>query len=434
MNKNTSEPLIEFNPKLPKLSSNERKVLKLLVEAGRLIVPIYLEQEKQVKIEIDRKEIEEATKKNPEILSAYTVVEKVGDELVVTPLHVKYATLLKPVADKLEEAANISENKEFAQALKIQAKALLDGSYEEAIADWLNLPQYILDIAIGPVDHFDEQLFFGKASYQAWVGTLDTEGTKRLNRYKVITLSAHRKALIAKERFDNLDKVKAKTIDVILFSGFMARAKFVGVNLPMDAALVQKYGSEITIFNQPNDLRMKEQIIPTFQSIFSKSFKEGFSFEDLRRGNLRYIALHELAHSYLYYKNAPKNLGDMFICIYELAATVLGLRLSGPLLLEDVITDKQLESMIVTFMCRSFYLINKSKQDRYMINRTLGSAIFINFMMESGALKQKDGSVIPNFMKIFVSLQELSHILERLLSQGTRKDAEIFIRKYGAIG
>ncbi len=433
-----NEPLIEFNPKLPKLSKSESKVLKLLVEAGRLIVPIYRLQENQkfpganlYPHDVTRKEIEKAARRDPQILSPYTVVERINGKLVATSYHKKYAEHLKPIADILEEAAKITENKEFGRALKIQAKALLDGSYEKAVAAWLKIKLYILDISIGPINHFDDQLFFGKASYQAWVGTLDVEGTKRLNNYKNITLSASRRVLTLKERIDNLDKVKAKTIDVILFSGFMAKTKFVGVNLPMDVSLVEKYGSDITIFNQPNDLRLKEQIIPTFHSIFSPAFREGFTQEDLRRGNLRYIAIHELAHSYLYYRNAAKNLKDLFVCIYELAATVLGFRMAGRLLLEDVITSKQLESMIVAFMCRSFYLIKRNKEDKFMVNRTLGSAVFIKFMVETGALKERDGMIIPNFMKIFVSLHELSLILENLLSSGTRKDAENFIKRYG---
>lgn len=428
---NNNQAIIEFNPKLSKLSKNESQVLKLLVEAGKLIVPIYLKQEKQVKIKIDRKEIEAAAKKNPNVLSPYAVVEKLNGKLVATPYHIKYAKLLVPIAEILEQAAQITDNKEFRKALKIQAQALLEGTYEQAIATWLGIKPYILDVSIGPVNHIDDQLFFGKASYQAWIGTLDVEGTKRLNRYKAITLSASRKALEPKERIENLNKVKAQTIDVVLFSGFMAKTKFVGVNLPMDVNVVKKYGSEITIFNQPNDLRLKEQIIPTFQRIFSKPFRDGFSSEDIRRGNLRYIALHELAHSYLYYKNAATNLKDLFIGIYELAATVLGLRMAGPLLLEDVITNKQLESMIVTFLCRSFYLVKQYTHDKFMKNRALGSAIFINYMLEAGALKQSGGMSMPNFMKIFVSLHELSNSLESLLSSGTRGDAEVFIQKYG---
>ncbi|MDP3948215.1 MAG: hypothetical protein Q8P87_00725 [bacterium] len=423
------EALIEFNPKLPRLSVSEGKVLKLLVEAARLIAPIYLEQEKQAKIGINAKDIEEAAKKDSALLSPYTVVEKVDGRFTITAYHEKYAKLLKPITEKLEEAANCTDNKEFGRALKIQAKALLDGSYEKAISAWLKLEPYILDISIGPLRHFDNQLPFSKSSYHAWVGVVDTKGTDRLNNYKSVTLSARRKALVPKERIDP-DQIKAKVLDVILFSGIMARTRFTGINLPIDVSLVEKYGAEVTLFNQPNDLRVKEQILPTFNKIFSKGFRQGFSEEDLRRGYQRCVALHELAHSYLYYRNAVKNLRDLFPSLYELAATILGLRLAGPLLLKDRITNKQLESMIVAYTCRSFYLMEGRKRGKFLMNYTLGGTLFINFMQESGAFKRLDELININFTKTFVSLHELSYILESLLSQGTRKDAEAFVKKY----
>lgn len=440
MNKSTEEPLIEFHPKLPKLSKNQKAVLKLLVEAGKMIVPIYLEQENQLKQSdnfypkgVTEEEIEKAAKKDPTILSPYTVVEKINGEIKSTPYHIKYAHFLRPIADKLLEASKITENREFGKFLKLQVEALTNGNYEEATAAWLKMKPYILDISIGPVEHHDDRLFFNKASYQSWVGVLNMEGTKKLNYYKSLVLSAQRKALIPEQRMENSQQVKAKIDDVVLFSGHMARTKFVGVNLPMNLDWVQKYGSEVTLFNQMNDMRLKGQIVPSFHKMFTSAFRKGFRVEDLRRGNISYIALHELAHNYLYYKNAAKNLGDLLAPIYELSASVLGMRMAGPLLLRDVIDDKQLESMIVAFVCRSYYLIDKSKNGKAWANYALGGAIFINFLLESGALKQHKGFIILNFMKIFVSLQDLLYLLEGLLSSGTRKDAEIFIKKYGQL-
>ncbi len=428
----SNQPIVEFNPKLPKLSKKEKDVLKLLVEAGRLIVPLYSKQENQkfpganlYPHDVTKEEVKNAAKKDPKILSPYTVVEKLDGRLVAIPYHIKYASFLKPIADKLTEASILTENKAFGKALKLQAKVLLDGTYEDATKVWLETKPYILDISIGPTDHFDDHLFFIKASYQAWVGIMDIEGTERLNNYKSIVLSVSRKASIPGERVDNNDKVKAKVLDVVLFSGLMARTKFVGVNLPMEVSIVEKYGSEITLFNQSNDLRIKELIMPTFNKIFPKVFREEFTLEDLRRGYLRAVALHELAHSYLYYKNAAKNLGDIFYTIDELAATALGLRMAGSLLLKDRITSKQLESMIVAFLCRSF---NYKKSSRS--NYSLRGAIFINFLLKSGALKQSGGMAVPNFMKIFVALQELSDTLELLLAKGTYKEAEAFIERY----
>lgn len=426
------KPLILFYPKnLPLLSKNELEVLDLLIDAGKLITPIYLEQEKQAEYQINKGELKKAAKKDPAILSPYTVVEKINGKIVATPYHIKYAELLKPVAEKLWKAGGLTKNGEFGKTLKMQAKALIEGSYEEEIISWLKIKKpYILDTYIGPIEHFGGQLSFGKAAYQAWVGVLDKEGTDRLNNYKSITLSTRRRSLFPNEIIEDQENVKARVLDVVLFSGYMARVKFVGLHLPVDISIVEKYGSELILFNQPNDLRVKEQILPTFHKIFAKGFKEGYTKEDLTRGYLRAVALHEVAHSYLYYRNASKNLQDLFPVIDELAATILGLRLAGTLLLKDRITEKMLESMIVTFLCRSFYHKGSNSSSNPMHNYALGGNIFINFMLEHGALKMSGGQVVPNFMKIFVSLHELSDSLEYILAKGTYKEAQNFIKKY----
>ena len=221
--------------------------------------------------------------------------------------------------------------------------------------------------------------------------------------------------------------------DVVLFSGHMARTKFVGINMPANISWIEKYGSEVTLFKQVNDLRIKEQILPSFNKIFAPAFRKEFTQEDLTIGSISYVALHELAHNDLYYKNTLKNLEDLFSPIYELCATVLGFRMAGSLLLKDVITNKQLESMIVAFICRNFYLANKIKEDKSWTNYALGGIIFNNFMLKSGAIKQSKGLAIPNFMKIFVSIQDLFSALEFLLSQGTKKEAEAFIKKYSIL-
>lgn len=89
--------------------------------------------------------------------------------------------------------------------------------------------------------------------------------------------------------------------------------------------------------------------------------------------------------------------------------------------------------MIVAFVCRSFDLIEKSKHDKSISKYALGGVLFINYMLKSGAIKEKGGMAIPNFTKIFLSLHELSYIMERLLSSGTKEDVEAFIKRYGQL-
>lgn len=434
-----NKPLVIFDVKLPKLSDNERKVLDLLLEAGKLIVPIYEEQENHkfpganfYPHGVSKLEIEKAAKTNPEILSPYTVVEKLDSKLVAIPYHEKYAKLLKLVAAKLLAAAKITNNKNFAKCLKVQAKALLDGSYNEATICWMSTKPYILDINIGPVERYDDKLFFVKTAYQAWVGVIDKKDSKLLDRYAKVILSTRRKVAMASEKFDYYDKVQVRVDQTLLYAGLIARTMFVGVNLPNDPRLMEKYGSEITLSKPVNKYRLDSIILPTFNKIFSPEFKKIFSVKDLERGSLYLTALHEVAHTYLRYRDSEKRLQDLFPVIDELAASVMGIKVCGSLLLKDIASTKQLESIMLSFVARSFHLVMYEADNPSKIHYLLGAAILLNYLLESGAIKRAGGVSWPNFMKIFVSLDELMTILGRILARGKRSDAEALIKKYGS--
>lgn len=434
-----NKPLVQFHPKLPKLSSNERKVLELLIEAGKLITPIYELQENHAypgsnfyPANVSKEEVEKAARKNPNILSPYTVVERQNGKLVPIPYHVKYEKLLKPIAKKLEQAASFTTNKELGSRLVKQAKTLLDGSYEEAQIYWMSMRPYILDINIGPIERYNDKLFFIKTAYQAWVGVMDEENTQKLVKYKDIILSARRKVLMPSEKVDYYDKVQIRVDDLVLLSGLISRTKFVGVNLPNDPTLMGKYGSEITIFEQNNELRNKDNLA-IFNEIFSKEFRKQFTQQDLKMGSLYSTALHELAHTYIRYRDSEARLKDLFPIIDELGATVMGIKVCGSLLLKDIATPTQLESIMLAYMCRSFHNILNESNNPSKLHYTIGGAIYINYLIESGAVKKAGNISWPNFTKMFFAISELAAILERLLSMGTRKDAEGFIKKYGKL-
>lgn len=432
-----SKSLVEFKKKISGLSKNEQQVLKLLQEAGKLIVPIYDLQENSkypganfYPKDATKEEIEKAAKKDPGILSPYTIVERQNNKLVAVPYHVKYLKFLKSVALKLQEAAKKTENKEFSKRLQKQAEALLDGSYDEATIYWMSMKPYKLDINIGPVERYNDQLFFVKTSYQAWVGVMDEENTKRIIKYKDIILSARRRVLMPSEKIYYYDKVQTRVDDLVLLSGLIARTLFVGVNLPNDPNLMDKYGSEITLFKQTNKIRY-ERNLEIFNRIFSSEFKKLFSRLELEEGSLYSTALHELAHTYLRYRDSETRLKELFPIIDELGATIMGIKVCGSLFLKDIATTKQLESIMLAYLCRSFHNVLIDKDNKSKMHYILGGAIFINYLFETGAIKEAGGISWPNFTKMYVSIDELASILERLLSQGTREDAEKFIKKYG---
>lgn len=426
-----------FNQKLPKLSSNEKKVLGILVEAAKLVEPIYQQQENSKYPSanfyphgLTKKEIEKAAKGNPETLSPYTIVEEKGGKLIPVPYHIKYAKLLEPVVAKLREAARITDNKAFAKKLLLQAEALVEGNYEKAYASLMGMKPYILDIVIGPVDKYDDKLLHAKAAYQAWVGVLDEEQTKVANKAKEAILTARRESLLPKEKIEFYDRVTIKVEHSVIFSGLIARSMFVGVFMPHNAKLIEKYGAEITLSIPANEYRLENEILPAFHKLFSESFQRSFSTAELRRGSMYLIFLHEVAHAYLTYHSSEKQLQEYYPVISQLASSVTGIKVSGSLLLKEMVSMKEIESIMISLVSRSFFLSNKKTDDPFLPHYIIAGSIILNYLEEEGAIQITKGMVVPNFMKVFVSINKLADTLEKLLVIGTRKDAEVFVKKY----
>ena len=431
------ESLVEFKQKLPNLSKGNAKALKLLIEAGRLVAPLYKQQENDrypganfYPHDSTKAEIEKAAKKNPEILSAYTVVERKNGSLVATPYHIKYASFLKPIAEKLLKAAEVVEDKEYSKLLKLQAESLVEGDYEKALNYWLTMKPKTLSALIGPFKRYDDKLFHIKTSYQGWVGLTDIKETERVTEFMEAILTSRRKVVLSTQKVDFYDKVKVKVNNALLFSGFMAKIKFVGTFLPNNIEILEQHGAKILLFKQANTNRVEQEILPAFNEFFSSGFKSSFKKEDLAKGNMTYVFLHELAHTYLMYRSSEERLQDLYPIISELSASIYGMKVAGSLLLKDMVNSKEMESIMVSFMCRCLYLIKQQSATALTPHYVSGGNIFINYMIDSGALRFAEGFSIPNFMKMFVSVEEMSEILEKILATGTRKDAETFIKKY----
>lgn len=434
-------PIVRFTQKLPNLTSSEKKVVKKLIEAAEAIAPIYLKQANHklsgayfYPMDATKKEILEAAKHNQNILSPYTIVERDSKrKLTAVPFHQKYKDDLEKVAKHLGDAAKISENKEFARRLQVQAHALLDGSYEASDIYWIALKPYKINFVIGPIERYDDKLFFTKCSYQSWVGIMDEDQTKEAVRFRDLIISSRRKVLVPSEKVDFLEKIQIRVDDTLIFSGLIARFMFTSSNLPNDVNLMERYGTEITIFKPSFNLKFDNEHHPIFHAVFEEKFQQGYPVELLRIGSLRNSYLHEISHPLLRYRDAERRLKEYFPIFDEISASVYGVKACGSLLLKDAINQKELESIMVMFIARAFSWWFTYLKAPSVLHYVQGFAIALNFILESGSLREAQGFYWPNFTKFFVSIDELTDALERILAIGTYEDAKEFVDKYASL-
>lgn len=435
-----SKAVVHFPVKNLKLTANEKKVLEHLVAAADAIGPIYEEQENSRYLgssfypaSASKEEILGAAKNKPEILSPYTIVERNREgDLITIPYHIKYKDKLEIVAKHLRGAAKITERKDFAQRLYLQANALLDGNYEASDIYWLTMKPYKIDIAIGPLDKLDDRLLFKKTSYEAWVGVEDTEATKKAGVIQHAIYDVKRKIFTTREKAEFLEKTKMRVEKTLVFSGLFARGMFTSNSLPIDPGLMEKYGIRITFFDTSLDVKFLNQHYPIYQRIFEKNFQKEYSRDLLREASFRNVHLHEIGHSLLRFKDSERRLRENFPIIDELSATIYGIKSCGSLVLKGIMTEKEIEAIMIMFVCRAFTWWLDSRRQKSVEAFAIGHAIALNHFISTGALRESEGISWPNFTKMFMAIEELSDSLERLISIGNYSDANAFIEKYGS--
>lgn len=420
------------------LNKEEIEALGKLVEAAKLIADIYIVQLKDgfYPKGITRQEIEKAASHNPDILSPYTVVERNGSgKLIAIPYHKKYRDWLVPVAKKLTEASELSlPHQNFRKALKVQAKALLDGDYQKAQITWIKIQPYTLDIVIGPIERVEDHLFFIKKSYQAWVGVKNKNITDRINTLKDIVFSA-RRHFLPSERVDFMKKAQMRADDIIIFAGMIANYGYTATTLPNEIDILEKYGSEGWIF-LPS---VKENFYgcqrKVFNLIFAPFFKNSFSSDMLFRGYFLMIAMHEIARIVIRYRYAVDRLRELYPVFNELAIEAVAVKMMGVLLLKDVISQKEIEAALVMFITRLFDGYVDHEENQVGFKPILaGNTILLNSLVETGAMKiTKEGISWPNFTKMFISVSDLADNMENILAEGTYLDAHEYLKKHSSL-
>lgn len=422
------------------LSNQEKAILIKLEKAAELISSIYAQQVNDNYLganlyphDASKEEILKAAEDNPNILSPYTMVERDKNrKLVPIPYHIKFKSQLEKIAEILKEVASISDNKQFTQRLHLQANALIDGSYEVSDIYWITMRPYKIDIVIGPIDRLDDRLLFRKASYEAWVGVIDEEKTKNAKVIQKAIYDVKRRIFPSSQKADFLDKTKLRVDRNTIFAGLFARGMFTSNSLPVDPVLMERYGIEITFFDSTLDIKFSGQHYPIFECVFEKEFQKEYSKEILREGSFRNVLLHEIGHSYLRYKDAEERLKELFPIIDELSATIYGIKSCGSLVLKGIMSERELEAIMIMFVCRAFTWWIDSKTNKSVEAFAIGHAIALNHFLSNGAIRESNGISWPNFGKMFLGISALSDVLELMMSSGSYEDAKEFSGKYGS--
>ena len=369
--------------------------------------------------------------------SLYTFVERAKNgNLMTVPFHRKFKVQLKKAADLLLQAEKLAKDKGLKNYLKLRAKALLTDNFRPSDLAWLDMKTNHLDIVIGPIETYEDQLFGYKASYEGYVLVKDMEWSKRLAKYaKYLPELQEGLPVPAKYKTEKPGRdTELNAYDVVYYAGDCnAGSKTIAINLPNDEVVQLKKGTR--------RLQLKNAMKAKFDKILTAIADE--LIDDSQRKHITFDAFfantmfHEVSHGLGIKKTVNgrgmvrKALKEHSSALEEGKADLLGLYMIRQLHKKGEIKG-DLKDNYVTFLASIFRSI------RFGSSSAHGKANLIrfNFFKEMGAFEKnpETGKYKINFPKFESAMDALSKKILLLQGNGDYVGVAKLVKEKAVIG
>jgi hypothetical protein len=354
----------------------------------------------------------------------YSVVRRDSTgKLMTVPYHEVYATQLQSASSLLKEAALLAEDEGLKKYLNLRADALTSDNFTASDLAWLDMKNNSLDIIIGPIENYEDNLFNARASYEAYVLVKDKEWSKRLAKY-VSLLPGLQKGLPVPEKYKKekpgIDS-ELNAYDVVYYAGDCnAGSKTIAVNLPNDELIQQKKGTRRSQLKNAMKAKFDKILVPIATELIDKDQQQFINFDAFFAN----VMFHEVAHGLGIKKTVTgkgfvkEALKEQYSWLEEGKADVLGLYMVTNMLKAGELSG-DLKSYYTTYMAGLLRSV------RFGASSAHGKANMqcFNFFKQEGAfLRSADGTYKIDYVKFEQAMNALSRLILTLQGNGD-KDA-----------
>ncbi|MGC2696485.1 MAG: hypothetical protein WA738_11910 [Candidatus Angelobacter sp.] len=225
----------------------------------------------------------------------FTVVRRGADKkLKLVPYSVEYKADLDQAARLLREAAALTDNASLKKFLATRAAAFSTNNYFESDMAWMDLDAPV-DVTIGPYETYNDELFGYKAAFEAYINVRDDKESARLG-----FLGQHLQEIednLPEDPQYRVSKLGAAAPIRVVNEVFAAGDGNHGVqtaayNLPNDDKVVQQKGSKRVMLKNIQEAKFKSTLQPISKVVLQPSAQQDLSFELF----FTHIVAHELTH------------------------------------------------------------------------------------------------------------------------------------------
>ncbi|MCZ6806168.1 MAG: Zn-dependent hydrolase [Deltaproteobacteria bacterium] len=382
-------------------------------------------------------EFDAAVADNPELGSLYTLVRR--DEsggLIAVPYHEQFAQAHADAGAKLREASELASDPQFANYLRLRADALETDDYRASDMAWMDMKDNPIDVVIGPIETYEDQLYGYKAAHEGYVLIKDMAWSGRLSRFAALLPSLQR-GLPVDARY------KAETpgtdsdlnaYDVVYYAGDAnAGAKTIAINLPNDEQVQLAKGTRRLQLKNAMQAKFDEIMVPLAEQLIAEDQRDHVTF-DAFFGNTMF---HEVAHG-LGIKNTLNDRGTVRTALREHAspmeegkADVVGLYMVTQLFERGELTEGSIEDHYVTFLAGIFRSV------RFGASSAHGQANMVrfNYFQEEGAFTRDaaSGTYRVDFEAMRAAVDGLSELILTLQGDGNYEGVDELMLEKGLV-
>jgi hypothetical protein len=368
-------------------------------------------------------------------LSLYTFVRRNKDgNLFTIPYHVQFKNEVREVANLLLEASKLADDEGLKNYLELRAQAFLDDKYQASDLAWMDMKTNTLDIVIGPIETYEDQLFGIKAAHESYVLIKDQVWSEKLARFTSFLPELQIRLPVSETYKSEIPGTDSdlNAYDIVYYAGDCnAGSKTIAINLPNDETVQLQKGTRR--LQLKNAMRAKFDIIlkPISEVLIDSSQQKHITFDAFFANTM----FHEVAHG-LGIKNTINNKGTVRKALKEQAsaleegkADILGLYMVQQLH-EKGELEGDIKDYMTTFMAGIFRSV------RFGASSAHGKANMIrfNFFKEKGAFtKNEDGTYKVNYDKMEEAIRQLSYLILTLQGNGDYNGVVKLVEEKGII-
>jgi hypothetical protein len=288
--------------------------------------------------------------------SLYTLVRRgPNGTLRAVPYKDAYGMRLLLAAADLRAAAEITRDPDLRRYLLLRSDALRNDEFRASDLAWMDMKSNRIDIVIGPIETYEDQLFGYKAAYEAYVLIKDMAWSERLSRFAGF-LPQLQRGLPVPDRYKRETpgaNADLNAYDVVYYGGDAnAGAKTIAINLPNDETVQLQKGTRRLQLKNVMRAKFEQILVPMANVLVAEDQRSRITFDAFFQN----VMFHEVAHG-LGIKRTVTGTGTVREALKEHAsaleegkADVLGLYMVSQLRARGALTDGTMDDNYVSFV------------------------------------------------------------------------------------